>query len=499
MILEANLAGAFLLGTERANLVNNRFQAYLAQRSLQEFNALCRRVMESEAKETAEFQLNGFGKEGKVHLWVLIEARAIRNGIRQSFRMAVIDITERKRMEEELHERTAELVKVKELAESAVEAKAAFLANMSHELRTPMNAVIGFSSLLLDDSLTPEQKEYIEGIRKGGEALLALINDILDFSRAEKEGVELEHQPFNLKHLIDESLDMVAVQADHKGLNLAHTINYGTPDMIIGDYCRIRQILVNLLTNAVKYTDVGDVSVSVSSKVIEDNKRQILFIVKDTGIGIPQGKMNQLFQPFTQLERTMSRKCEGAGLGLAISKKLAELMGGRIWANSESGKGSTFSFTIPVEVVQGQQLELGETDRGAVFEKTLGQKSLRILVAEDNPSNQRVLEEMLKRLGYRPDVVADGREVIQALERQDYDLVLMDIKMPEMDGITATKVIRRLRPENGPKIVAITAYALEGDREKCLEAGIDDYISKPVQVKELSAILKKYSVLGVAA
>jgi len=325
------------------------------------------------------------------------------------------------------------------------------------------------------------------------------INDILDFSRAEKEGVELEHQPFNLKHLIDESLDMVAVQADHKGLDLAHTIDYGTPDMIIGDYCRIRQILVNLLTNAVKYTDVGVVSVSVSSKVIEDNKRQILFIVKDTGIGIPQGKMNQLFQPFTQLERTMSRKCEGAGLGLAISKKLAELMGGRIWANSESGKGSTFSFTIPVEVVQGQQLELGETDRGAVFEKTLGQKSLRILVAEDNPSNQRVLVEMLKRLGYRPDVVADGREVIQALERQDYDLVLMDIKMPEMDGITATKVIRRLRPENGPKIVAITAYALEGDREKCLEAGIDDYISKPVQVKELSAILKKYSVLGVAA
>ena len=354
-----------------------------------------------------------------------------------------------------------------------------------------MNAVIGFSSLLLDDNLTQEQKEYIEGIRKGGEALLAIINDILDFSRAEKDKIELEHQPFSLKHLIDESLDMVATQASKKGLNLSETINYGTPDTIIGDHGRLRQILVNLLSNAVKFTDKGDVSVSVSSKAVEGDRHQIFFKVKDTGIGIPQDKMNEIFEPFVQVERTLSRKRDGVGLGLAITKNLVELMGGKIWVESIPGQGTTFHFTIQAETIPGKQLDFGRMDSGIASESFPGLKPMRILVAEDNPSNQRVLVEMLKRLGYRADAVADGREVIQALERQDYDLVLMDIKMPEMDGITATQVIRKLRPENGPKIIAITAFALEGDREKCLEAGMDDYIAKPVQMRELAEVLKK--------
>jgi two-component system CheB/CheR fusion protein len=435
------------------------------------------------------------------------------------------DITERKQMEKELEqkvqERTvelfhskeelevaneelqseleehrkleADLIEAKEAAEAAAEAKMAFLANMSHELRTPMNAVVGFTSLLLDDNLTPEQKDCVEGIRNGGEALLALINDILEFSKAEKEKVSLEYQPLRLKHCIEESLDMVAVQANQKGLNLSYTINYGTPDTIMGDPGRLRQILVNLLGNAIKFTDAGEVSVSVSSKVVEGNDRQILFAVRDTGIGIPQDKMNRLFQPFGQLERIISRKRDGVGLGLAISKKLVELMRGEIWAESVPGQGSTFCFTIRAKAIQCPSQDVEAEDTDSALESLAERKPLSILVAEDNPSNQRVLVAILKRMGYRPDAVADGKEVLQALELRPYDLILMDVRMPEMDGITATRVIRKLWPKNSPKVVAITAYAMPGDQRMCLEAGMDDYLSKPVQKKDLEAVLIKYS------
>jgi PAS domain S-box-containing protein len=387
----------------------------------------------------------------------------------------------------------ADLIKAKDAAEEAAEAKAAFLANMSHELRTPMNAVIGFTSLLLEEPLTSDQKDYIEGIRNGGEALLGLINEILDFSRADKEKVVLEHQPFSLKHCIESSFDMVASQANQKGLNLSYTISYGTPDAIIGDPGRLRQVLVNLLGNAVKFTDEGEVSIIVSAQAGEGDKQKFYFSVRDTGIGLQPDKLDKIFEPFTQAERVISRKRDGVGLGLAISKKLVELMGGRIWAESVPGQGSAFHFTIRAEAIEGRHLDLVEANKENAFENLAVQNPLSILVAEDNPSNQRVLVTMLKHMGYRPDAVSDGKEVLQALELRPYDLILMDVKMPEMDGITATQVIRKLQPEKGPKIVAITAYALEGDREKCLEAGMDGYVAKPVQTGELVEVLKRCS------
>ncbi len=445
-----------------------------------ELTKIKRRVLERGIGERAEVRVTVNGVE--VFGDLTVEPLRNATGEIEGITCATMDITYRKKAEEELR-------RSKEAAEAAVEAKAAFLANMSHELRTPLNAVIGFSSLLLADNLTQDQKEDIERIRKGGEALLSIISDILEFSRAEKEKITLEHQPLSLRRCIEESMDMVAVQADKKGLNLAYTVSYGTPDTIISDPGRLRQVLVNLLSNAVKFTDVGDISVSVSSKTLEGNKRQITFAAKDTGIGMPQDKMDRLFLPFTQLEYVISRKRDGAGLGLAISKKLVELMGGEIWAESDEGKGSTFRFTIQAETIPGKQLDLDEKDR-VEYENLSAQKPLSILVAEDNPSNQRVLVEMLKRLGYRPDAVADGREVLQALQIRPYDLVFMDIQMPEMDGLTATREIRKLWPENGPKVVAITAFAMDGDREKCLEAGADDYIAKPVKVDDLAMLLR---------
>jgi PAS domain S-box-containing protein len=489
-IREANLTGASLLGTERAHLVNHQFQAHLVRDSLQEFNAFCSRVMDSDEKQTAVFPLNGRERNGKAHAWVLIEARKIRDGIGQGFRMAAIDITERKRMEEEIDERNAELELAKEAAEAATETKAAFLANMSHELRTPMNSVIGFSSLLLDESATTEQKEFIEGIEKGGEALLAIINDILDFSRVERE-IELQHQPFSLKRCINESLELVRVQARNKGLNLSSTVDFGTPDAIIGDHDRLRQILVNLLANAVKFTDTGDVSLTVSPKA-DDNGGKIFFKVVDTGIGIPPDKINEIFEPFTRVQGTAGRKREGAGLGLAISKNLVKLMGGMIEAESIPGQGATFSFTIQAETLHGRELDFAKKKNASV-ECTLHGKSLRILVAEDDPMNQKVLVEMLKRLGCKPDAVCDGTEVLRALQDQEYDLVMMDVSMPEMGGVTATQTIRSLPIKNVPKIIAVTANALAGDREKCLQVGMDDYISKPVQKRDLEAIVMKYS------
>ncbi|NNF99330.1 MAG: response regulator [Desulfobacteraceae bacterium] len=392
------------------------------------------------------------------------------------------------------------LVRAREAAESTTRAKNNFMAAISHEIRTPMNAIIGMTDIVLESELTIRQRENLRIVRKSADHLLNLINNILDFSKIEAKKLRLTESHFDLPSILRETRAVLSYKAEKKGLSINCKVHPNTPRFVRGDPHRLRQIIFNLINNAVKFTDTGHVSVHAkpapsireSSEGGPDSSASVTvqFMVEDTGEGIPQDKRDTIFESFTQLDGGYSRRHGGTGLGLSISKELAELMGGRIWCDSRVGAGSRFTFEIPFRTSTCEQVKAQEqNDETTHTTKVTGTptKLLNILLADDFEINQQLFVPLLENIGHRVQVVSNGEEAISAIEKDQFDLILMDIQMPVMDGVEAT---RRIRSHENPAIsilpiIAITAHAVTGDREKFLHAGVDDYITKPIDSKIL--------------
>ena len=378
-----------------------------------------------------------------------------------------------------------------EATESASKAKSEFLATMSHELRTPLNGVIGMTELLRGTTLDGKQREFVDACHASGRALLDLINDILDFSKIEAGKLELDRHGFDLEELVRSTVDMVAISARQKELRVDCLIAPGLHRHLCGDSARLRQVLINLIGNAIKFTEKGHVRVQVGAGSDSGIDAAIRFVVADTGIGIPADRVTRLFEPFSQADSSTTRKYGGTGLGLAISRNLVELMGGRIGVESQAGRGSTFWFEVPLPAADSPPAAAESLPDAAdsPLRQTVSLAGRRVLLAEDNPINQMFAREVLRQAGIECSTVANGREALEALVNAPFDLVLMDCQMPEMDGFEATRRVRQWELEGRLQghlpVVALTANAIKGDRERCLEAGMDAYVSKPVEPAHL--------------
>ena len=432
------------------------------------------------AKGTQSYEATVHSCDGEIHDAIYRKAVLTRrDGSVSGLLGVIVDITDRKIAEREV-------VRAKEAAEAASRAKSDFLANMSHEIRTPMNGVIGMTDLALDTELSAEQREYLTIAKSSAESLLTVINDILDFSKIEAGKLLVENIAFDLHRLIADVLKPLAMRADEKGIKLISEVIDNVPRFVLGDPSRIRQVLVNLVGNAIKFTDTGRITLTTDLMQQQHGHATIHFAVSDTGIGIARDKHELIFDAFSQEDTSTTRKYGGTGLGLSICRRLVELMGGRMWLQSQLGEGSTFHFSVELQLTEQSVSAPGQLiTRHSPREV---RPRLNILLVEDHPTNQKLALGLLEKWGHLATLAQNGQEAIDILDRQSFDLVLMDMQMPIMGGIDATKRIRaREAALHLPRtpIIAMTAAAMQDDRDACLMAGMDDYLSKPIKVGEL--------------